>query len=111
MRHRLLGSLRWPVVAGCAALACQIVFGWRIGPGVLVLSATHGVHTGDSLALLPTLLGAVLASTGRARGGYALRSRTASTPMSMMLTAATVTPQPGWPTAPSAAPVSAKSAV
>ncbi len=36
-----------------------IVLYWRIGPVVLVVSDTHGVHLGDTIALLPGL-GAVL---------------------------------------------------
>lgn len=32
-----------------------ILFHWRIGPVVLNLTATHGVHAGDLLAGLPAL--------------------------------------------------------
>jgi hypothetical protein len=31
------------------------------GPQVLTLSATHGIHRGDALALVPVLIGAALA--------------------------------------------------
>lgn len=36
-------------------LVALILFHWRIGPVVLTLSATHGVHAGDLLAALPAL--------------------------------------------------------
>jgi len=72
---------RWTAAAALLVLAWAIVFVWRIGPVVLVLTATHGVHTGDSLALLPTVA-----------AGYLVRSRTASTVVSATLI--TTTPRP-----------------
>lgn len=36
-------------------LALAIVGLWKIGPVVAVLTATHGVHAGDSLAAIPGL--------------------------------------------------------
>ena len=33
-----------------------VLFHWRIGPVVLTLTATHGVHAGDLLAGLPALM-------------------------------------------------------
>ena len=36
-------------------LALAIVGLWKIGPVVAVLTASHGVHAGDSLAALPGL--------------------------------------------------------
>lgn len=82
-------TVRWPAVAGLLALAWAIVFLWRIGPVVLVLTATHGVHTGDSLAAFPVLAAGYLArspATGRAR------SREASTTMSRTLIATSASP-------------------
>ena len=70
MRLAVRLAVRWPAVAGLLALAWAIVFLWRIGPVVLVLTATHGVHTVDSLAALPVLAAGYLArppATGRAR--------------------------------------------
>lgn len=43
------------------ALAASILFFFKIGPVVLTLSATHGIHSGDMLALVPALTGAWLA--------------------------------------------------
>lgn len=39
------------VGAALAALAGTIVFVWRVGPVVAVLSADRGVHSGDLLAV------------------------------------------------------------
>jgi len=41
------------------ALVALILFRWHIGPVVLILTATHGVHLGDSLAALPALAAAL----------------------------------------------------
>ena len=48
-------SLRWTATALLALIAFVIVGVLRIGPVILVLSPTHGVHSGDSLAALPAL--------------------------------------------------------
>ncbi len=37
-------------------LVALVLFHWRIGPVVLSLTSTHGVHAGDLLAGLPTLM-------------------------------------------------------
>ena len=37
-------------------LVALVLFHWRIGPVVLELTATHGVHAGDLLAGLPALM-------------------------------------------------------
>ena len=42
--------LRGTVAALALATAYYIVFVTRIGPVVLILTRTHGVHSGDSLA-------------------------------------------------------------
>lgn len=42
--------VRVPLAAISLAIAYWIVFVTRIGPVVMVLSPTHGVHSGDSLA-------------------------------------------------------------
>ena len=81
-----MAGLRWPCVGGLLGLAWAIVFAWRIGPVVLVLTATHGVHTGDALAAVPVLAAAYLARP---------RSREASTATSTMLIAATPSPHHG----------------
>jgi hypothetical protein len=47
--------MRWSLSALLLGLAWLIVGVWRIGPVVLVLSPTHGVHTGDSLAAVPVM--------------------------------------------------------
>jgi len=36
-------------------LALAIVFVWRIGPVILTLTPTHGVHSGDFLAIIPVI--------------------------------------------------------
>ena len=36
-----------------AACAAAIVFAFALGPVVLTLTATHGVHAGDALSGLP----------------------------------------------------------
>lgn len=85
-----MAGLRWPCVGGLLGLAWAIVFAWRIGPVVLVLTATHGVHTGDALAAVP-MLGAAYLGRPRSRP----RSREASTATSTMLIAATPSPHHG----------------
>ncbi|HMK11143.1 MAG TPA: hypothetical protein VK461_06160 [Acidimicrobiales bacterium] len=42
--------IRGTVAAIALAIAYYIVFITRIGPVVLVLTRTHGVHSGDSLS-------------------------------------------------------------
>ena len=42
--------IRSLVAAMALAIAYYIVFVTRIGPVVLILTRTHGVHSGDSLA-------------------------------------------------------------
>jgi hypothetical protein len=105
----------WRLAAAVAlvAVALAVVLVWRIGPVVLVLTATHGVHTGDALAAFPAL-GAVLLVRGRRTGtrtgtrtgrrtgtrtaparAYRLRPRTDSTATSRMLIAATARPHHG----------------
>ena len=37
-------------------LVALVLFHWRIGPVVLELTSTHGVHAGDLLAGLPALM-------------------------------------------------------
>lgn len=56
--------MRWSAAVLLIALSAAIVGVAKIGPVVLVLTATHGVHAGDSLALVP-LLGAMLLLPGR----------------------------------------------
>lgn len=55
----------------CLLLAVAIVAVWRIGPVVLVLSRTHGVHAGDALAALPAAATVALAArlVNRRRNG------------------------------------------
>ena len=45
--------------AALLAVALVVVLGYRIGPVLFSLSATHGMHVGDLLAV-PPALGAVL---------------------------------------------------
>ena len=40
-------------------LVALILFHWRLGPVVLELTATHGVHLGDLLAAAPALAAVV----------------------------------------------------
>src|SRR5512139_2318899 len=49
------GSALWrlPAAAALTALAAAVVLVWKIGPVVLVLTATHGVHSGDLFAAFP----------------------------------------------------------
>ena len=41
--------------AALLVLGALIVFHWKIGPVVLTLTSSHGVHLGDALAALPAL--------------------------------------------------------
>lgn len=45
---------RWFAALACALLAYAIVGVWKIGPVLVTLTATHGVHLGDFLAVVPT---------------------------------------------------------
>jgi len=97
------------VAAASVVVAGVIVFVWRIGPVVLVLSRTHGVHRGDALAAVPLAV-AVLAVRGR-RAGYTSRPRATRTATSTTLTAVTASPHHGRPVAASASPASTNSAI
>jgi hypothetical protein len=48
--------MRWSISAMLLGLSWMIVGVWRIGPVLLVLSPTHGVHSGDGLAAVPMML-------------------------------------------------------
>jgi hypothetical protein len=48
---------RWALRPLLLVVVALIVLHWRIGPVVLTLTATHGVHLGDALAALAALAG------------------------------------------------------
>jgi hypothetical protein len=97
-------ATRWLTAAALLGLAGMIVLGWRIGPVVLVLTATHGVHLGDVLAGPPTLAALGLV-------GYRPRSRTTSTAQSTTPTIPSPRASQDRPTALRAAAASANSAI
>ncbi len=98
LKNGSLAGWRLPAAAALLALALAVVFVWRIGPVILVLSATHGVHSGDFLAAFPAI-GALALVRDQLRAvpawAYRLRSRAASTATSRMLIAATARPHHG----------------
>jgi hypothetical protein len=53
--------VRATLAAICLSIAYWIVFVTRIGPVVLLLTRTHGVHSGDSLAFPFVLLALAMA--------------------------------------------------
>lgn len=59
-------TVRYALAGLLLALAAAVVFIAKIGPVVLTLSATHGVHAGDALAVVPVLVAlALVAPRGR----------------------------------------------
>jgi hypothetical protein len=66
-----MGGPRRALLAGWALrpllllVVALIVLHWRIGPVVLTVTATHGLHLGDLLAAFPAL--AAVAPHGRLR--------------------------------------------
>lgn len=93
--------------AGLLGLAGMIVFGWKIGPVILVLTATHGVHVGDVLAGPPALAAVGLVGYRPALG----RSRRTSTATSTTPTIPRPRAHQDGPVTASAAVASANSAI
>ena len=53
--RRRTDAARWALRPLLLLVGALIVLHWRIGPVVLEVTASHGVHLGDALAALPAL--------------------------------------------------------
>lgn len=69
----------WVWVAA-AASSLLVALGTHIGPVVLTLSASHGVHVGDLVAVMVTGGVATITTVGRLRASGVSRSRGGQSP-------------------------------